>query len=97
MYQFCSARRALSALCAHDITASKLAGEKIDSIINWAPGDNAPIGGVKVSAAGGWFAARPSDTEDIYKIYADSFRGAPQLQQILKEPQASADAVIAPQ
>jgi phosphoglucomutase len=90
-------KRQLAALCAHDFTASKLAGEKIDSIIDRAPGDNAPIGGIKVSAAGGWFAARPSGTEDIYKIYAESFRGAPQLQQILKEAQASVDAVIAPQ
>ena len=89
-------KQQLAALCARDITASKLAGEKIDSIIDRAPGDNAPIGGIKVSAASGWFAARPSGTEDIYKIYAESFRGAPQLQQILKEAQASVDAVIAP-
>ena len=53
-----------------------------------------PIGGIRVSSAGGWFAARPSGTEDIYKIHAESFRGAPQLQQILKEAQASVDAVI---
>jgi phosphoglucomutase len=66
-----------------------------DSETKRTPGDNAPIGGIKVSAAGGWFAARPSGTEDIYKIYAESFRGAPQLQQILKEAQATVDAVIA--
>jgi len=85
----------LAALSSHDITVTDLAGEKIDSVINRAPGDNAPIGDIKVSAAGGWFAARPSGTEDIYKIYAESFRGAPQLQQILKEAQATVDAVIA--
>jgi phosphoglucomutase len=90
-------RQALAGLSASDIAATELAGEKIDSIIDRAPGDNAPIGGIKVSAAGGWYAARPSGTEDIYKIYAESFRGAPQLQQILKEAQASVDAVIAPQ
>jgi phosphoglucomutase len=90
-------RQALAGLSANDIAATELAGEKIDSIIDRAPGDNAPIGGIKVSAAGGWYAARPSGTEDIYKIYAESFRGAPQLQQILKEAQASVDAVIAPQ
>jgi phosphoglucomutase len=90
-------RQQLAAISARDFTASKLAGEKIDSIIDRAPGDDAPIGGIKVSAAGGWFAARPSGTEDIYKIYAESFRGASQLQQILKEAQASVDAVIAPQ
>jgi len=56
-----------------------------------------PRGLGKSRAAGGWFAARPSGTEDIYKIYAESFRGAAQLQQILKEAQASVDAVIAPQ
>jgi phosphoglucomutase len=85
----------LAALSSHDITVTDLAGEKIDSAINRAPGNNALIGGIKVSAAGGWFAARPSGTEDIYKIYAESFRGAPQLQQILQEAQATVDAVIA--
>ena len=73
----------------------RLAGEKIDSIIDHAPGDDAPIGGIKVSAASGWFAARPSGTEDIYKIYAESFRGQEALRQILTEAQATVDAVIA--
>jgi phosphoglucomutase len=82
-------------LSSRDITVTDLAGEKIDRIIDRAPGDNAPIGGIKVSAPGGWFAARPSGTKDIYKIYAESFRGAPQLQEILKEAQATVDAVIA--
>jgi phosphoglucomutase len=87
-------KQQLAALSPRDITASKLAGEKIDSIIGRAPGDDAPIGGIKVSAASGWFAARPSGTEDIYKIYAESFRGEEQLRQILKEAQATVDAVL---
>jgi phosphoglucomutase len=85
----------LAALSSRDITVTDLAGEKIDHIITRAPGDDAPIGGIKVSSADGWFAARPSGTEDIYKIYAESFRGVPQLRQILKEAQATVDAVIA--
>ena len=87
-------RQAIAKLSAHDFSATELAGERIDSIINRAPGDNAPIGGIKVSAASGWFAARPSGTEDIYKIYAESFRGDERLRQILKEAQANVDAVI---
>jgi phosphoglucomutase len=88
-------RERLTALSPHDVTVTELAGEKIDSVINRAPGDGAAIGGIKVSTASGWFAARPSGTEDIYKIYAESFRGADQLQRILKEAQATVDAVIA--
>jgi phosphoglucomutase len=87
-------KQQLAALCSRDITASELAGEKIDSIIDRAPGDDAPIGGIKVSAKSGWFAARPSGTEDIYKIYAESFGGQEQLRQILKEAQATVDGVI---
>ena len=87
-------KQQLAALSAHDVAATELAGEKIDSIIDHAPGDNAPIGGIKVSAASGWFAARPSGTEDIYKIYAESFHGQEQLRQILKEAQATVDAVL---
>ena len=87
-------RQALAGLSAHDLAATDLAGEKIDSVIDRAPGDDAPIGGIKVSAASGWFAARPSGTEDIYKIYAESFRGQEQLRQILKEAQATVDAVL---
>jgi phosphoglucomutase len=62
--------------------------------IDHAPGDDAPIGGIKVSAASGWFAARPSGTEDIYKIYAESFRGQNELRQILTEAQATVDAAF---
>jgi phosphoglucomutase len=87
-------KQQLAALSSHDVKATELAGEKIDSIIDHAPGDDAPIGGIKVSAASDWFAARPSGTEDIYKIYAESFRGQDALRQILTQAQATVDAVI---
>ncbi|MBF8262871.1 MAG: hypothetical protein HW387_536 [Parachlamydiales bacterium] len=70
------------------IVDSELAGEKIESILTHAPGNGAPIGGVKVIAKNGWFAARPSGTEDIYKIYAESFVGKDHLQRILDEAQS---------
>jgi phosphoglucomutase len=60
-----------------------------------APGNGAPIGGIKVVAKSGWFAARPSGTEDIYKIYAESFSGNDHLRRILKEAQAIVDQAIA--
>jgi phosphoglucomutase len=82
-------------LSSREVTATELAGEKIESIIDHAPGDDAPIGGIRVSTASGWFAARPSGTEDIYKIYAESIHGQEQLQRILKEAQAIVDSVIA--
>ena len=88
-------KQQLAALSSREVTATELAGEKIDSIIDHAPGDDAPIGGIRVSTASGWFAARPSGTEDIYKIYAESFHGQEQLQRILKEAQATVDSVIA--
>ena len=77
----------MAALSPKDIRTGDLAGERIQSILTSAPGDGAPIGGVKVVAANGWFAARPSGTEDIYKIYAESFRGADHLRRILDEAQ----------
>jgi phosphoglucomutase len=60
-----------------------------------APGDGAPIGGLKVVTASGWFAARPSGTEDIYKIYAESFSGAAHLDALVREAQAIVDSAIA--
>ena len=66
----------------------ELAGEKITAIFNRAPGNHEPIGGVKVIAETGWFAARPSGTEDIYRIYCESFRGQKFLDQIIDEAQA---------
>ena len=85
----------LATLSPHQVRCSDLAGEKVLSIITEAPGNHAPIGGVKVSAATGWFAARPSGTEDIYKIYAESFRGRDQLSRIVAEAQVIVDTALA--
>ena len=78
----------LQKLSPEKIRASDLAGERIQSILTKAPGDGNAIGGVKVIAESGWFAARPSGTEEIYKIYAESFRGREHLQRIEEEAQA---------
>ena len=72
-------KAALARLSPDQITASELAGEKITAALTAAPGNGAPIGGIKVVAASGWFAARPSGTEDVYKLYAESFRGPEHL------------------
>jgi phosphoglucomutase len=83
-----AAQKALLAkLSPTQITTRELAGETIDAVLDHAPGNNAAIGGIKVIAASGWFAARPSGTEDIYKIYAESFRGKEHLQQIIEQGQ----------
>ncbi len=87
-------RAALAKLSAEDITVTELAGEKIQKILTAAPGDGRPIGGVKVIAEHGWFAARPSGTEDVYKIYAESFRGPDHLKTIQEEAQAMVSAVL---
>ena len=84
----------LAAMSPQRVASTELAGEKIESILAKAPGNGAPIGGIKVSAASGWFAARPSGTEDIYKIYAESFAGPQHLQRLLEEAQAIVDAAI---
>jgi len=89
-------KKVLAALSPQQVGSTELAGEKIESILVKAPGDGAAIGGIKVSATSGWFAARPSGTEDIYKIYAESFSGPEHLQRILKEAQAIVDAAISP-
>jgi len=78
----------LKGLSAEAVTASTLAGEKITAKLTRAPGNNAPIGGLKVVADSGWFAARPSGTENIYKIYAESFKDEAHLNAILAEAQA---------
>jgi phosphoglucomutase len=88
-------KKRLAALSPQQLQATELAGEKIDVAISRAPGNDAPIGGLKVVAAGGWFAARPSGTEDIYKIYAESFRGDAHLRRIVAEAQAMVDRAIA--
>jgi phosphoglucomutase len=69
------------------VTATMLAGEPIEARLTHAPENNAAIGGLKVVTANGWFAARPSGTEDVYKIYAESFRGQEHLAQIQREAQ----------
>ncbi len=78
----------LSKLTAKDVTATELAGEKITSVITTAPGSSDPIGGVKVSTANSWFAVRPSGTEDVYKLYAESFNGVDHLHQVQSQAQA---------
>jgi len=88
-------KQKLSALSAQQVSSTRLAGEEIRSILTSAPGNGAPIGGVKVITDSGWFAARPSGTEDIYKIYAESFRGEDHLRQIVEEAQAIVDSALA--
>jgi phosphoglucomutase len=85
----------LAKLSPAQVTATVLAGEKIESIITLAPGNNAPIGGLKAMTANGWFAARPSGTEEIYKVYAESFSGEAHLRRILEEAQAIVGAALA--
>ena len=81
-------RAILSKLSPAQITTSSLAGEPIIAVLTRAPGNDAPIGGVKVTTEHGWFAARPSGTEDVYKVYAESFLGDAHLDRILEEAQA---------
>jgi phosphoglucomutase len=85
----------LAKLAPEQVSGKELAGERIDAILTRAPGNSASIGGIKVVSAGGWFAARPSGTEDIYKIYAESFHDAAHLRAILGEAQVMVDAALA--
>jgi phosphoglucomutase len=85
----------LAKLSAAQVTAKSLAGEPITSILTEAPGNHAPIGGLKVTTENGWFAARPSGTEDVYKIYAESFNGEAHLKQIQQEAQKLVNTAIA--
>jgi len=87
-------RARLGKLSAKDIPVSELAGDKIDSVLTNAPGDGNAIGGIKVTSKDGWFAARPSGTEDVYKIYAESFQDRDHLQRIQKEAQAMIAQVL---
>jgi phosphoglucomutase len=82
-------------LSPQQVRSTDLAGEKIQAILTHAPGSDAPIGGLKVVAENGWFAARPSGTEDIYKIYAESFQGADHLRRIVEEAQAIVSSTLA--
>jgi phosphoglucomutase len=86
----------LAKLSPQQVKLADLAGEKITAVLTQAPGNDAPIGGLKVVAKSGWFAARPSGTENIYKIYAESFQGAEHLQRILAEAQTIVSGAIAP-
>ena len=87
-------KQALSKLSPDDIALDDLAGDDIETVIDKAPGNDAPIGGIKVVSKGGWFAARPSGTEDIYKIYGESFRDAGHLKKILAQAQQVVDKAI---
>ncbi|MEO6967503.1 MAG: phosphoglucomutase (alpha-D-glucose-1,6-bisphosphate-dependent) [Rhodanobacteraceae bacterium] len=87
-------KKKLSKLSPDGIKIDTLAGEKIDKVLDRAPGNNAPIGGIKVISPSGWFAARPSGTEDIYKVYAESFRDKQHLKTILDEAQKIVDQAI---
>ena len=89
-------KKQLAALSPKQVASTQLAGEKITNVLSHAPGNGAAIGGIKVVSASGWFAARPSGTEDIYKIYAESFQGPEHLSRILEEAQAIVDAAISP-
>jgi phosphoglucomutase len=88
-------KRKLAQLSPQQIPSTELAGETILATLTRAPGNAAPIGGLKVVAKSGWFAARPSGTEEIYKIYAESFRGAAHLRRILDEAQSIVNAALA--
>jgi len=81
-------KKILAALSPKDITESKLAGEKITGILTTAPGTSDAIGGIKVVSDGGWFAARPSGTEDVYKLYGESYRSEEHLRLIQEEAQS---------
>ena len=84
----------LSKLSPEQVASDMLAGEKITNVLTTAPANNAAIGGLKVTTENGWFAARPSGTEDIYKIYAESFKGKDHLQSIFDEAQVLVDSAL---
>ena len=88
-------KAALERLSSSDIHAAEVAGEPIQRILTTAPGNGQPIGGIKVIAEDGWFAARPSGTEEIYKIYAESFLGQDHLRQIEEEAQTIVSETLA--
>jgi phosphoglucomutase len=87
-------KKQLAALIPQQITATELAGEPIASILSHAPGNGERIGGIKINTANGWFTARPSGTEDIYKIYAESFINPAHLQAIISDAQAIVDTTL---
>jgi phosphoglucomutase len=87
-------KEALAKLSPSQVAAEELAGEKIIAALTTAPGNGAPIGGLKVVTASGWFAARPSGTEDVYKLYAESFRGPEHLAAIQEQAREIIAAAI---
>ncbi len=88
-------KRRLAGLSPRQVRIEQLADEPIRSVLTRAPGNDAPIGGIKVISESGWFAARPSGTEDIYKVYAESFRGDDHLRAILGQAQLIVDSALA--
>ncbi len=87
-------KAALAALSPDAITATELAGDRVTDVLTRAPGNGAPIGGLKVVTEGGWFAARPSGTEDVYKVYAESWRSEEHLGRLLEEAQSLVGRVV---
>ena len=85
----------LKRLSPDQVDADELAGEPVTAVLTTAPGNDAPIGGLKVVAESGWFAARPSGTEDVYKVYAESFRGEAHLEQVVDAAQALVQRALA--
>ena len=88
-------KEAFKGLSPDMVTANELAGEPIMAKLTRAPGNDTPIGGLKVVAENGWFAARPSGTEEIYKLYGESFKGAEHLRRIQEEAQTIVNAAFA--
>jgi phosphoglucomutase len=84
----------LGKLSADAVTASELAGEKITAILTHAPGNGAALGGLKVETENAWFAARPSGTENVYKIYGESFKGEDHLAKVQAEAKTLVDSVL---
>jgi phosphoglucomutase len=87
-------RQRLKTVSADDLGLETLAGEKVTATLTKAPGNNAPIGGLKITAKSGWVAMRPSGTEDVYKIYAESFKGGEHLRQIQEEAQEAVKKAV---
>ena len=84
----------LAKLSANEVHATELAGEKIEAVLTAAPSNGAALGGLKVMTENGWFAARPSGTENVYKIYAESFLGADHLRRVQQEAKQLVAKVI---
>jgi phosphoglucomutase len=87
-------KAALKKLSPDSVKVAELGGEAVRAVLSHAPGNGAPIGGIKVVAESAWFAARPSGTEDVYKIYAESFRGPEHLKQVQAEAKRVVDGVL---